>query len=70
MTRFGIKLYKIWQETLDIDASYAEIKNKYNILYKSEDLEGSKRLNRALTLVIVISLVINLVTFIIYRMLR
>ena len=65
----GIKLYKIWQETLDIDASYDELKDKYNIIYKSKDLEDNKKLNNTLIVIITIAFIINVITFIIFRML-
>jgi len=66
----GIKLYRTWQETLDIDESYDEIKSKYSIIYKNQDLENNQKLNKSIAVIITISLIINVITFMIYRILR
>ena len=63
----GVKLYNRWKQTFSIDEEYQEIKSKYNIIYKTKDVEENKQLNTILLTVITIAFIINLITFILYR---
>ena len=66
----GRKIYKLWRNTLGIEEAYNEVKEKYNIIYKNQDLEENKKLNKTLGIIITVSLLINGITFIIYRLLK
>ena len=60
----GNMLYEKWKETLELDYLYAEIKNKYDMVYKDLNIEKSRRTNNFIIAVLVGSLLFNVVNFV------
>ena len=53
------------QETLELEELYNEVKTKYDVLYKDLNIEKNKRVTILIGLVLVISLVFNVLNFVI-----
>jgi len=61
----GSELYKIWQEKLEIEKLFNEAKNKFDILYKEANLEKNNKVNKIILGALIVSLVMNIINFII-----
>ena len=59
----GGNLNQRWKESLELDQLYLEVKNKYDILYKEQNIEKTTKTNKVIMLVLVISLIINILNF-------
>ena len=53
------------QETLELEELYNEVKTKYDVLYKDLNIEKNERVTILIGLVLVISLVFNVLNFVI-----
>ena len=53
------------QATLELEELYNEVKTKYDVLYKDLNIEKNKRVTILIGLVLVISLVFNVLNFVI-----
>ena len=62
----GSLIYSDMKEALEIDKIYAEVKNKYDILYRESKLERSEKVSVSMVLVLVITLIFNILNFIMY----
>lgn len=61
----GSELYKMWQEELETEKLFLEAKNKFDILYKEENLEKNNKINKVILTALIVSLIMNIVNFII-----
>ena len=61
----GTILNKKIQETLDLEKLYIEVKSKYDILYKELNIEKNKRTTIVISVVLVLSLIFNILNFIV-----
>ena len=62
---FGTMLNHKMQATLELEELYNEVKTKYDVLYKDLNIEKNKRVTILIGLVLVISLVFNVLNFVI-----
>ena len=53
------------QEVFELDKLYSEVKNKYDILYKELNIEKEKNTNIIIAVILIISLILNLLNFIV-----
>ena len=61
----GTMLNHKMQEVLELEKLYGEVKNKYDILYKDLNIEKNKNVTIALAIVLVLSLIFNILNFVI-----
>lgn len=62
---FGSEFYKNLKEVLEIEELYVELKDKYDVLYKDLEIDKNNKINRVLIVVLVLSLLFNIVNFLI-----
>ena len=55
----GSLYYQNLKEVLDLNTIYFDTKNKYDILYKEMNIEKSAKNNVAITIILIITLIIN-----------
>ena len=60
----GTKLYEKWKQTLELEYLYAEIKNKYDLVYKDLNIEKTKRVNGFIIAILLGTLTFNVINFI------
>ena len=60
----GSAMYKKWKQTLELDDLYADIKNKYDIVYKDLNIEKSRKVNYWIIAILLGSLTFNIINFI------
>jgi len=60
----GSLLHAIWRKVFELDETYAEIKNKYDVIYKQLEIEGSSLINRIIFAALMVSLALNVVNLI------
>ena len=60
----GTKLNKKISNTIELQKLYEEVNNKYDIFYKDLNIEKSKKTTIAITIMLVISLIFNIINFI------
>ncbi len=60
----GTKLNKKISNTFELQKLYEEVNNKYDIFYKDLNIEKSKKTTIAITIMLVISLIFNIINFI------
>lgn len=60
----GSLFYQNLKEVLELNTSYFDTKNKYDILYKEMNIETSAKNNIAITAILVITLIINAINII------
>ena len=56
----GSLMYKNWSKILELDKTYSNIRNEYDLIYKETNLNKSSRINKSILLGIIILLLINL----------
>ena len=61
----GTIFYNKWKKIFELQEIYNEIKNKYDVLYKSLNIDRTDNANKVILLVLGISLLFNIVNFII-----
>ena len=57
---FGQKFYKRCKEKLNMEEIFNEVKNKYDIFYKKLNIEKHKVINKTITILLIICLIIGL----------
>ena len=62
----GSLYYNYLKESLEVEKTYNEVKNKYNILYSELKIEKSEKITRFVFLVLIVTLIFNIVNFILY----
>ena len=62
----GSLYYNYLKESLEVEKTYNEVKNKYNILYSELKIEKSEKMTRFVFLVLIVTLIFNIVNFILY----
>ena len=60
----GSMFYQYLKDVLEIDQLYDDTKNKYDILYKEMNIEKTAKNNVIITLILVITLIINAINII------
>ena len=50
-----------WKQTLDLNTLYAQIKEKYDILYKNTNIEKTEKTNRAIVAILVLLVILNII---------
>lgn len=61
----GSKLYKAWREKLELENTYLEIANKFEMAYKDERIKKNQRNNKIIWGILAICLIINVINVII-----
>lgn len=60
----GNMLCEKWKKTLELEYLYAEIKNKYDIVYKDLNIEKNRRINYFIITILLGTLAFNIINFI------
>ena len=60
----GTIIYEKWKEIFELEETYNEIKNKYDIVYKNLSIEKNNKANKIILIALIISLLLNIVNFI------
>lgn len=60
----GSLMYKNWSKVLELDKTYFNIKNEYDLIYKESNLDKTSKVNRSILLGLVIVLIINILNII------
>jgi hypothetical protein len=50
-------------DVLELDKTYFEVKNKYDVFYKELNIEKNAKSNTIIVLILIILLIINLINF-------
>lgn len=61
----GIILSKIWNQVLNTEATYAKIKNKYDVLYKNSNIEKTQKMTSWMIAILMILLIINVLSLLV-----
>ena len=61
----GTKFLNKWREVFELDKIYKLIKSKYDVIYKNTEMEKNSKLNKFVFVSLIISLLFNIVNFII-----
>lgn len=59
----GTMLNHKMQEVLELEKLYREVKNKYDVLYKNLEIEKNRNVTVAIAIILVISLIFNILNF-------
>ena len=62
----GGKLDEKWKETLQLEHLYAEIKNKYDMVYKDLNIEKTRKMNFFIVVILLGTLIFNIINFILF----
>jgi len=66
----GSLFYSNWRKVFELDPLYEEIKNKYDVIYKQLTMNSSYNINKAIFITLIISLVLNIINFVVLLRLR
>lgn len=66
----GTIFYNKWKEVFELQEIYDEIKNKYDVIYKELNIEKSYNINKIILIALIISLLLNILNFIIFIRLK
>lgn len=66
----GTIFYNKWKEVFELQEIYDEIKNKYDVIYKELNIEKSRSTNKIILVALIISLLLNILNFIIFIRLK
>lgn len=61
----GKLLTNSWLENLELEKLYGKLKNEYDLLYKEFNIEKTAKSNKIIMLVLVISLILNIINFVV-----
>ena len=61
----GTMYYNKWKEVFELNNIYNQIKNKYEIIYKKLNIENTAKTNRIISIALIISLILNIINFIV-----
>ena len=59
----GVLMYESWSRALELDKVFMELKEKYDILYKEQNIEKTAKTNKIIMIVLILSLLINILNF-------
>jgi len=59
----GSMFYANWKKVFELEESYQEIKNKYEILYKAVGIDSNTKLNRIVFIALIASIILNVINF-------
>ena len=57
----GIELSESWENALRIKKLYSEVKRKYDVLYKSKNIEKTAKSNKWIAIILVILVIVNII---------
>lgn len=57
----GNELYEQWKTNLSIDRTYAQVKQKYDIVYKNVNIEKTAKSNKWIAIILVILVIVNII---------
>ena len=60
----GTTFYSKWKKTFELEELYNNIKNKYDVIYKDSSVEKENKVNKAILIALVISLLLNIVNLV------
>ena len=66
----GTMFYANWKRVFELEEIYEEIKNKYDVIYKEIGFDSSRKLNKAICFALIISLLVNILNFIVLMNLK
>ena len=52
-----------WNQVLDLDIAYRNVKNKFDILYKEKNIEKTAKTNKIIMILLFISVLLNILHF-------
>jgi len=62
----GSMLYEKWKQTLELEYLYAQIKNRYDLIYKDLNFEKIRKTNYLIITILIGSLIFNIINFILW----
>ena len=60
---FGSSMQKKWEDVLELENHYKEVKNKYDIVYKDSNVNKTSKTNIIVTIVLLLLLILNIIHF-------
>lgn len=64
-TAIGTIFYNKWKEVFELQEIYEEIRNKYDVIYKELNIENNGKVNRVISIALIISLLLNIINLIV-----
>ena len=64
----GTEINKKIFQTLELDTLYKSIKNKYDVIYKNNNIEKNKKTNNVITIVLMITMILNIINLMILNL--
>lgn len=61
----GTLIYNKWKAVFELQEIYNSIKNKYDVVYKEAKIEKNNIANRIISFVLIISIILNIINFIV-----
>ena len=61
----GSIIYGNWKEVLELDNTYFEVKNKYDVLYKELNIEKTAKTNKLIAVILLAALIVNIINFLV-----
>ncbi len=61
----GTMFYSKWKKIFELKDIYDEIKNKHDVFYKELNIESNKKVNKVILIALVISLMLNVINFVV-----
>ena len=61
----GTLYYQDLKEVLELENMYVKVKNQYDLFYKELNLEKNEKTNKIMTVMLVISLILNIISYVI-----
>lgn len=59
----GTQIFNMWKQILETNEIYNDMRNKYNILYKELNIEKEAKTNKIISILLVVSLIVNIIIF-------
>lgn len=63
----GSSIYRDMKEVLEIEKIYADVKNKYDILYRESKIEKNEKMYKKIFAILIVTLLFNILNFIIMQ---
>lgn len=60
----GSLIHQRLRKTLETDCIYYEIKSKYDVMYKNQNIEKDRKITLVISIILIVSLIFNIVNFI------
>lgn len=60
----GTMYYNKWKDIFELKSIYKDLKNKYEIIYKELGIDNTAKMNKIISIALVISLLLNIINFI------